>query len=291
MNNFDVIAKKALGSTELFLRRHGPEILTGIGIVGFGATTYLVGKAVLEAQQPLEDIKKRVQAVANQPITEEYTEKKRTQEVGKTWLIESVKIVRIFAPAIVTGSVSVFCIIASHGIMRRQQTSLVAAYMALDNAYRSYRKRVQEELGPEKEMELYRGIRVREITTDGEEYTACQIDTDEFLPSPYAKWFNESNPNWQPTAEWNVQFVLGQQQYANDRLTAFGFVFLNEVYDMLGLPRTQYGQAVGWLKKGDGDGYIDFGIYEVHDGNKQAFVNGFETDCLLDFNVDGIIEI
>jgi hypothetical protein len=289
--SLEAISQRAAGATGMFLRKHGPVILTGAGIAGFAATTYLVGKAVLRAQEPLEARKKRIREVANVEITESYTEKDRTRAIGRVWIIESAKIVRIFAAPIAIGGVSVLCIVTAHGLMRRQQASLVAAYMALDKGFRAYRARVQEEYGAEKELELYRGVRVRRIEDDGEDYVACEIDPDDFIPSIYGKFFDESNANWTKTPEWNLQFVRGQQNYANDRLQAYGYVFLNEVYEWLGLPRTQAGQIVGWRKKGNGDGFVDFGIYDIGDENQRAFVNGLEASCFLDFNVDGPITI
>jgi hypothetical protein len=67
-------------------------------------------------------------------------------------------------------------------------------------------------------------------------------------------------------------------------------VFLNEVYDLLGLPRTSAGQVVGWAITSDdapGDKYIDFGFYNQDSERVRAFVNGNESSILLDFNVDG----
>lgn len=61
---------------------------------------------------------------------------------------------------------------------------------------------------------------------------------------------------------------------------------MNEVYDSLGLEWSKEGQVVGWVLNGEGDGYIDFGIYEAYNG---SFVNGFERNLILDFNVDGVV--
>jgi hypothetical protein len=69
-----------------------------------------------------------------------------------------------------------------------------------------------------------------------------------------------------------------------------GHVFLNEVYDILGIPRSQAGAIIGWVLTGDGstDNYLNFGIFDDND-SAIDFVNGREGSVLLDFNVDGII--
>ena len=64
---------------------------------------------------------------------------------------------------------------------------------------------------------------------------------------------------------------------------------MNEVYDLLGLPRSQAGALVGWVMTGDGDNFVDFGIYDTNNPSKRDFVNGYERSILLDFNVDGVI--
>jgi hypothetical protein len=82
-------------------------------------------------------------------------------------------------------------------------------------------------------------------------------------------------------------FIRSQQNYANDLLNARGHVFLNEVYDMLGIERTSAGAVVGWVR-GNGDNEIDFGVLnDLHSG--QRFINGDERSVLLDFNVDGVV--
>jgi hypothetical protein len=86
-------------------------------------------------------------------------------------------------------------------------------------------------------------------------------------------------------------FLRAQQQWANDRLHAHGYIFLNEVYEALGLERSQAGQLVGWKLNGNGDGYVDFGLYSIGDESNRAFVNALEPVVLLDFNVDGPIAI
>lgn len=107
--------------------------------------------------------------------------------------------------------------------------------------------------------------------------------------SPYACWFNETSAAWSKDPECNKFFLLRQQDYANEKLKQRGYLFLNEVYDMLGVPRTKAGQVVGWIfdpKNPVGDNYVDFGLFDPCNEN---FINGYEKSVLLDFNPDGNI--
>lgn len=108
--------------------------------------------------------------------------------------------------------------------------------------------------------------------------------------SPYARWFDRYNDNHKiHDSEYNRYFLMYQQNYATEKLRHRGYLFLNEVYDMLGIPRTKAGQVVGWVydeRNPIGDNFVDFGIYEDRNA---AFINGYSDKVLLDFNVDGDI--
>lgn len=290
--NLTAISQRALGTTRMLARQHGPAILTGVGVIGFGVTTVLVAKAAIKAKPLMDKANEEHQMLMSQEIDESYTKKQLTQDVGKLWMDRGGSILKIYSPAIAVGTISVVSVIAAHGMMKRQQTALLAAYAALDTGFRAYRRRVEEELGSERELEFYRGIRRTDALDD--EGKPCTIEG--FSPdfaSPYAVFFDETNPNWTKTAEYNKAFLLSQQDYANDRLRMYGFLFLNEVLESLGFDRTQTGQVVGWKLKKDGgvDGFVDFGIFNIADDISRAFVNGLERSVLLDFNVDGVIRI
>ena len=67
-------------------------------------------------------------------------------------------------------------------------------------------------------------------------------------------------------------------------------MFLNEVLDMLGIDRVPAGQQVGWVLDSEtGDGFIDFGIFDIKCEANRRFVNGLEKSIWLNFNVDGDI--
>jgi hypothetical protein len=167
---------------------------------------------------------------------------------------------------------------------------LTAAYAALDKAFRSYRKRIADDLGTETELDYYRGE--RNILVKNKE-TGKEVVVKERVGntpgSPYAKVFDEYNKHWNRDPEYNQVFIRATQNWANDLLQARGYVFLSEVYKELGFEASEAGQVVGWLLGGDGDNYIDFGLYSADTQAKRDFINGYEKSVWLDFNVDGVI--
>jgi Family of unknown function (DUF6353) len=289
--NMKALTQRAAGATQLYLKRNGPTILTGVGIAGFAATTYLTGRAVLRAQDKVKKLKVNHRALMSD---QKITDKERASELGVLWAHDGALILKDFAPAIVTGSLSIACIISSHGMMKNRETSLVAAYTALDAGYRAYRKRVQAELGEEKERELYRGpIPPCSSDAEGEERDDGLVDWQSVLPSPYTRFFDESNKHWTPSPERNLFFLRRAQDYANDRLRAYGHLFLNEVLDDLGMERSEAGQELGWTlehqRSEEGDGFVDFGLYAEGSPSMRAFINCMEPSVMLEFNCDGPI--
>lgn len=103
----------------------------------------------------------------------------------------------------------------------------------------------------------------------------------------HARWFGPSSFVWADRMfdeEYCLMFLKYSERYANDILRERGHLFLNEVYEMLGLPRTVAGQFVGWIYSEDKG--VSFGIYSKDNAD---FINGCRAEVLLDFNVDGII--
>ena len=110
------------------------------------------------------------------------------------------------------------------------------------------------------------------------------LETD-YGTSCYGFKFDEKCAGWSENRETNVYFLRYQQDYANELLRMRGHLFLNEVYDMLGAPRTKLGQVCGWVYKEKnpiGDNYVDLDIF--NDRNTED-----NNVFILDPNVDGCI--
>ena len=281
--------------------KHSPEILAGIGVVGVVASTVLACKATMKINDVLEDAKDqldKVKEVANDPkFVDQYNEEDAKKDTTIIYVQKGVEIVKIYLPAITVGAVSLGCLLASNNILRKRNAALGAAYATLDKSYKTYRNRVAERFGDEVEKEIRYGIKAEKIEKtvideDGNEVTVEEEVKvmDPNLYSDYARFFDEASPYWQKDPEYNLMFLKAQQQYANDLLKARGRLFLNEVYEMLGIDKSKAGQIVGWVYdpvNPVGDNFVDFGIYDMSKERVRAFVNGYEPNILLDFNVDG----
>ena len=283
------------------VQKHSPEILAGVGVVGVVASTVMACKATMKLNDILEESKEtrdKIKEVENNPAYEDkYTPEDAKKDLTINYMQTSMKIAKLYAPAVLLGSASLGCLLASNDILRKRNAALSAAYMTVDKGFKEYRQRVAERFGEEVEKEIRYNIKAEEIETtvvneDGSEVVVKETvkTMDPNLYSDYARFFDEFNPNWQNDPEYNLMFLKSQQQYANDLLRARGRLFLNEVYDMLGMERSKAGQVVGWVyneANPSGDNFVDFGIYDLHKERTRAFVNGLEPSILLDFNVDG----
>ena len=292
---------RLFNNTKNGVQKYSPEILAGVGVVGTVASAVMACKATLKLNDILDECKEtrdKIKEVAENPRYEkEYSPEDAKKDLTVNYAQTVMKVAKLYAPAVILGSASLGCLLASNDILRKRNAALSAAYMTVDKSFKEYRNRVAERFGDEVEKELRYNIKAEQIETvvaneDGSETVVVEEGKvmDPNLYSDYAKFFDEFNPNWKNDPEYNLMFLKSQQQYANDLLRARGRLFLNEVYDMLGIERTKAGQVVGWtynMKNPTGDNFVDFGIYDMSKERVRAFVNGYETNILLDFNVDG----
>ena len=294
---------KTYKKVELKAIKHSPEILAGVGVVGVVGSLVLACKATTKLSDVLEESKEqldKIKEVAADPAYEEkYSQDDAKKDTTITYVQTVMKVTKLYAPSVILCASSLGCLLASNNILKKRNAALSAAYMTVDKSFKEYRKRVADRFGEEVEKEIRYNIKAEEITKvdeDGNEVTETvkimDGTDDPNSYSDYARFFDESCAAWQNDAEYNLTFLKAQQQYANDLLKARGRLFLNEVYRMLGIDETKAGQVVGWVYNPDnptGDNFVDFGIYNMQRERVRAFVNGYEPNILLDFNVDGVI--
>ncbi len=302
MKNKTEIIKSVSGianKTVMKLKKHSPEILVVAGVVGAVASAVIACKATTKVSRINEEAKDSIDTIHEAakngvtPTGESYSVEDSKKDLTLVYVQTGIKYAKLYAPAVILGSLSVTSILASNNILRKRNIAIGAAYAAIDKSYKEYRGRVIERFGEQVDQELKYNIKAKkfeEIETDPETGKQKKVKktvmvTDPNLQSDYAVYFDNKSRNYETNMDYNRMFLKAQQQYANDKLQARGHVYLNEVLDDLDLPRTPAGQIVGWTKNGP-DGYINFRIIEVE---RETEDGRHEPALLLDFNVEGDI--
>ena len=310
MNNIT----RTLNKAAFKFKKHSPEILVVAGVVGVVGSTVMACKATTKVNDILDDTKDQLDKIheAGERLEngetlrlkdgEEYTVEQNKKDLTIVYAQTALKFAKLYAPSVIIGGLSITAILTGHNITRKRNIALAAAYTAVDKSFKEYRGRVVERFGEALDKELKYGIKSKEVdeavtNEDGTESvvkkTVDVVDaTNPMNVSEYARFFDDGCAGWTKDPEYNLMFLRDQQRYANDLLKSKGHLFLNEVYDLLGIPRTKAGQIVGWIydeKHPNGDNFVDFGIYDTNKTANRDFVNGYERTILLDFNVDGNI--
>lgn len=300
-----VPAQKAVNTASKLLwkgvgkvKRFSPEILTVVGVAGVVTTVVLACKATLKLEEVVDAATEEINDVKDRRTVNEFdTETEFNKALTKVYVKRALQVAKLYTPALSVGVVSLGCLLGAHGIMNQRNVALAAAVKATESAFGEYRKRVVDEFGEEKDRDLRFGIVEKEIPDFDAE--GNQVGTKKTLDiefndgrSGYARVFEKGNDLWSHVPGQNQMQLAHQQNWANERLNARGYLFLNDVYKMLGFPDTTEGQIVGWLRRDhedSKDGYVDFGLEAIEKQGVRDFVNGFEKACWLDFNVDGVI--
>ncbi len=176
--------------------------------------------------------------------------------------------VKHYIPAALTMCAGIGCYFGTYTIMRRRFLAALAACAALEKAYK--------ELATRNEYQN----KVESLAASPNEEKEFEIIED----SPYAVVYSKETTNeWYEEIE-RIRFFLKQQEkFAQYKLDSDGYIFLNDVYKLLGLKKkTSVGQICGWKKGDNSDNFIEFryDLKELADGS---------NSMIIDFNVDGVI--
>lgn len=278
-------------------KKHGPEILVLLGVGGVIGGGVMACRATLKLSGVMEDHAARTDALREARQEDETCEGRKA--LALAYLTTGTALARLYAPAATVSLLSIASILAGNSMLRRRGAALAAAYLTLEKSFRDYRGRVRERFGEETENELRHGLRREKmeetiVTEDGKKKKVKReiMLGAESGPSDFARYFAYGEAKGaEANEDYNRFFLRAQEEMANHMLRARGVLFLNEVYDMLGIDRSIAGQAVGWVydrDSEDGDNYVDFGVQEVYRKKSDA-PGDYEKVFLLDFNVDGAI--
>lgn len=300
MNFIPTAISRKIAEQGLVASENAPKVLFVGGVVGMVGSTVLACRATLKLEEVLDQVEDdKAQAeqaleVVNAPdYTGEatYSMKEYQKDLHLIKVRGVAHVVKLYAPSVILGAASVAALTKSHNILKDRNLALAAAYTAVDSAFSRYRERVVEMFGEEMDHDIYYETESVDVVDEATGEVTTVTRAIDAPGSVYARFYDEeSSRNWSENPDVNMAFLRSAQNFVNDRLRMRGHVFLNEVYDELGLSHTKPGAIVGWRwNKDSGDDYIDFGIWDTDKEVVLDFFNGREGAILLDFNVDGVI--
>lgn len=281
------------------ISKHAPTILSVTASAGVIATGYLAWKAGTRFEDVEgRDWDRRKECLRNADNIPDEDVPKIERKNRILFILDTVRTV---APAAIVGAATITMIYFSNSISKKRLAAMGAAYATLQTAFDGYKRTMVEALGKESVEKILKpklpnvGKSAEEILSSDNKSDAAHV-SDAVVNSlkalsPYARIIaEESSTCWDPNEDYTSQNLAAVQLWANRRLERKGHLFLNEVFDQLGLSRTREGAVVGWLKNGEGDNYVSFGdfdasIYRVPSDDYTRVDSNF----IVDFNVDGVI--
>lgn len=294
---------RIVGATKLAAKAYAPTIMVVSGVVSMGASVVLASKKTLTLEEVLEPhvemLEKITATVESAPTgyikgTPSYTEKQAAKDRGTVYGRVFVACTKhYFIPGVffVGGAALVF---GGHRIMLKRNATLALAFTAVSEAFEKYRGRVRDSFGPEADQAMLSGSFTRDIV-DGKGNVIDvenRRDWDGVQADPYNRVFSRDTSNqFIEDLGINKLFVANQQRMANITLGLQGYLYLNDVYEALGMEKNDIGQVVGWKVKYLPDGsrdipFVDFGLDSPHPDDWKY---NAENEIYLDINCSGLI--
>lgn len=211
------------------LSKHSPEILTGIGIAGMITTTVLAVKATPKALELINN------------------EKDAKLDNGYDDSLTKMEIVKIgwkpYIPAMITGALSIACVIGASSVNFKRNAALATAYQLSEKALTTYKEKVVETIGEKKEQIVKDKVAEERIKENPKSQNEVIItgNGDVLCYDAFSgQYFTSSKSK-----------IDDAVNVINKTMLDDWCVSLNEFYDELGLKHTKLGDTMGWNTDGE----------------------------------------
>lgn len=219
-----------ISTAKNFTKDNSPAILTGMAVAGLVTTVILAYKAGSKADKIISDKRKDLELV-----------KPNDTEAKKTIIKEAAKeLTPVLLPTVLTGSVTIACIIGSNKVSSKRVSALSAAYRISSDAVGKLNEKMTEVLGEQKTNEIKETIAKEKMDKNMKQNPETPIimtgDGDVLCMDLYSGRLFKSNAQ-----------KIGQavNQLSADLQTDM-YVSLNDFYDLLNIPRIPLGDDLGW---------------------------------------------
>ncbi|MDD3204207.1 MAG: DUF6353 family protein [Lachnospiraceae bacterium] len=246
--NLSAIAKELKGA----MIQHSPEILTGIGIAGMITTTVMAVKSTPKALDLMAELKEK---------HKNDTEKK---EIAKDVV---TKVAPVYLPSVITGGLSIACLIGASSVNARRNAALATAYTLSESALKEYQEKVVATIGEKKEKNVRDAIAKDKV--DKNPVSNCEVIITEkgntlCYDTISGRYFTS-----------DIEKLKRTENELNKRLLSEMYIGLNELYYELGLRCTDQGNELGWNIN---DGMINFDFSsQLADDGRPCLVVGYRV--------------
>lgn len=266
------VAASKLGRAGLKLKKYSPEILLVVGVAAGAAAIYYTIKATATYKDEIEP--RYMDDMDDADYARAQGDSETADQMVKEAKIERLKLTaKAYSFAFIFYMISLTAYLSAHGILKGRETTALAACKVLGDrvkALENGEKDIPEETEKDEKAE-------EEPDEEKKSYSPCL--------SPFERIFEEgSSVKWDRNKLYTENFLKTQQNYLNDILEIQGHVFVNDIWDALGFPRTSEGCIYGYLKE-DGK-HIDLGLNDKTNPRLHAFLdpNDPEDAVLIHLN-------
>ena len=257
--------QRAIGKVTFQVSKHSPLILTGLGIVGLGATAYYAYKSRDKINEIVSNVEDKQQdaEMLSYYKTQNKDELTVTEQADLTRLriaekagdldIDKALYIRDLAAAvalpITLGVLSATAIGGSYLIQNRRIAGLAGALATSTAEHKYLRDRMEKKYGKE-EVERLETVEEKEVKyTDakGKEKTKkVEVQAQTPANSMSGRWFADSTEYTADDHQYNLDFLRSVQRKLDTKIFQRGYLRFNEVMDALGLDRIKSGEEFGW---------------------------------------------
>lgn len=246
------------GRVGKFLSDNSPTILAATAVAGTVLTAYFTGKASMHVARRMSH--------HEEDVKQELDTRQQLEYVVKSGIW------REYIPAITAGAVTISAIVCANRIGTRRAAALASAFTLSERAFETYKAKVAERMGPNKEHALRDEIAQEAVNqtspsreviiTNGGEVLCCDAYSGRYFTS-------------------SVENIKQAQNRLNHELLNVGYASLSEFYYMIGLKPTSHSDEIGW--KSDELLELDFSTTLTED-NKPCIYVSFKVTPIRNYD-------
>ena len=254
-----------MGFKQTFMK-HLPTILTIAGCVGVGGTVFFAVKVTPEATRRFNRLKDEKNDLLFEECKQSYIEAHKGEAVkdadvdlaamdmmneipNKEFNPDPKEVVKeiapLYLPALLMGGASIAAFVSANTVSVHRLTATSAALTATEEAFRTYRNKVVEQVGEKKAKEV-----IAKIAEDKVKKNPPALDENDKHGAPVIITGDGESLCYETyTGRYfksNIDKLRRVETVINQRLIHEDFISLNELYDEIGLPPVKLGDQLGW---------------------------------------------